>query len=128
MKISLPIALAALIFLLGCSGPPIGPTARAGPVEPDGITPKLKRSTSSTLYNLEKINSVVEPATRASVSVAATDDVTITGWAVDQAIPRGASGARVAGTRVTPAYPGVRRCSWRQPGGLGPAHNASRDR
>jgi hypothetical protein len=50
------------------------------------------------------------------------------GWAVDQAIPRGASGARVAGTRVTPAYPRVRRCSWRQPGGLGPARNASRDR
>ncbi len=92
MKSRLFMSLIALIALAGCSSPPIPAPTKA---EPDGITARLTRSTTPTLYNLEKINGVVDPASHAPVSVPAGEDLTITGWAVDQTAQSAPAGVEI---------------------------------
>jgi len=80
----LGLGLLAMIFLAGCSAPETAPPGEIT-IQADGTSSTLTRSFKPTPYNLERINSVTEPSIHQPISVAALEDLEVSGWAVDQA-------------------------------------------
>lgn len=97
MKITLFVSSAFLVFMTAaCSPPASAPSSGPVKIEPDGVTPNLTRSTGTALYNLEQINSVVEPLSHQPVSVPSSEQLIIIGWAVDQSARGDASSIEIA--------------------------------
>ena len=96
MKMILYTPVTLLMLLAACSPPASGPAPGSLKVEADGVTPTLSRSMGPALYNLEQINSVVEPLNHQQrISVSANDQLTVIGWAVDQNARKQASGVEI---------------------------------
>ncbi|MCX6631403.1 MAG: hypothetical protein NTW28_27640 [Candidatus Solibacter sp.] len=96
MKITLCLCFVSLVFLAGCGTPSTGPVSQGqNTIQADGITPKLSPSTTPTLSNLEKINSIVEPSIHQPVVISAAEELTASGWAVDQSAQSEASGVEI---------------------------------
>jgi hypothetical protein len=92
---SVYLCFVPLTFLAACSVPSTGPPVALPKVEPDGVSPALTRSDTPTLYNLDNINSVVSPITTKPIVVAEADDLTVSGWAVDQSAQSTPAGIEV---------------------------------
>jgi hypothetical protein len=95
MKISVWMCLAFLMVHTACSPPVAGPGQGSSRIEPDGVTPGLTRSATPTLYNLEKINAVVEPSVHQPISIPSSEELSVIGWAVDKDAQAEASGVEI---------------------------------